>query len=53
MEDGHARTVEQVLQHFGTDGERGLTAEQVKDNQKKYGPNGRFLKSASSAALYT
>ncbi|XP_011206121.1 PREDICTED: calcium-transporting ATPase sarcoplasmic/endoplasmic reticulum type isoform X1 [Bactrocera latifrons] len=39
MEDGHAKTVEQALNFFGTDSERGLTLEQVKANQKKYGPN--------------
>ncbi|XP_053962019.1 calcium-transporting ATPase sarcoplasmic/endoplasmic reticulum type isoform X1 [Anastrepha obliqua] len=39
MEDGHAKTVEQALNFFGTDPERGLTLEQVKSNQKKYGPN--------------
>ncbi|XP_036333353.1 calcium-transporting ATPase sarcoplasmic/endoplasmic reticulum type isoform X2 [Rhagoletis pomonella] len=39
MEDGHAKTVEQALNFFGTDAERGLTLEQVKSNQKKYGPN--------------
>lgn len=49
MEDGHAKTVEQVLQAFGTDPERGLTLDQVRDNQKKYGPNGKF----SSYLLYT
>ena len=43
MEDGHAKTVEQVLQHFGTDPERGLSLDQVKTNQKKYGPNGKFI----------
>lgn len=42
MEDGHAKTVEQVLQHFGTDPERGLSLDQVKTNQKKYGPNGKL-----------
>lgn len=40
MEDGHAKTVEQALNFFGTDGERGLTLDQIKTNQKKYGPNG-------------
>lgn len=44
MEDGHAKTVEQVLQHFGTDGEKGLTLDQVRDFQKKYGPNGNLIK---------
>ncbi|XP_028896923.1 calcium-transporting ATPase sarcoplasmic/endoplasmic reticulum type isoform X2 [Zeugodacus cucurbitae] len=39
MEDGHAKTVEQALNFFGTDAERGLTLDQIKTNQKKYGPN--------------
>ncbi|BFG05449.1 calcium-transporting ATPase sarcoplasmic/endoplasmic reticulum type [Drosophila madeirensis] len=39
MEDGHSKTVEQSLNFFGTDGERGLTLEQIKANQAKYGPN--------------
>ena len=43
MDDGHARTVEEVLNHFKADPERGLTLDQVKENQKKYGPNGEFL----------
>lgn len=41
MEDGHAKTVEQSLNFFGTDPERGLTTDQIKNNQKKYGPNGK------------
>lgn len=43
MEDGHSKTVEQTLNFFGTDAERGLTLEQVKSNQKKYGPNGKHI----------
>ncbi|XP_070070182.1 calcium-transporting ATPase sarcoplasmic/endoplasmic reticulum type isoform X3 [Drosophila takahashii] len=39
MEDGHSKTVEQSLNFFGTDAERGLTLDQIKTNQKKYGPN--------------
>ncbi|XP_055712414.1 calcium-transporting ATPase sarcoplasmic/endoplasmic reticulum type isoform X1 [Phlebotomus papatasi] len=39
MEDGHAKTVEEVLNYFSTDPERGLTLDQVKQNQSKYGPN--------------
>lgn len=41
MEDAHARTLEECLQHFGTNVELGLTPEQVKSNQAKYGPNGK------------
>lgn len=42
MEDGHAKTVEEVLNYFSTDPERGLTLDQVKQNQSKYGPNGKL-----------
>lgn len=42
MDDGHARTVEEVLGHFKADPERGLTLDQVKEYQKKYGPNGKL-----------
>lgn len=43
MDDGHAKTVEEVLGHFKADPERGLSLDQVKDHQKKYGPNGESL----------
>lgn len=43
MEDGHSKTVEQSLTFFGTDAERGLSLDQIKANQKKYGPNGNYL----------
>lgn len=39
MEDGHAKTVEEVLNYFNADPERGLTPDQIKRNQEKYGPN--------------
>lgn len=39
MEDGHARTWEDVVQHFRADVDKGLTLEQVKSHQEKYGPN--------------
>lgn len=39
MEDGHAKTWEEVVNYFGTDPERGLTLDQVKRHQEKYGPN--------------
>lgn len=41
MEDGHAKTVDEVLNFFGTDLERGLSTDQIKRNQEKYGPNGK------------
>lgn len=40
MEDGHAKTVEEVVKYFSCDEERGLSLDQVKTNQAKYGPNG-------------
>jgi Ca2+ transporting ATPase len=40
MEDGHAKTVDEVLNYFSVDPERGLSLDQVKRNQEKYGPNG-------------
>lgn len=40
MEDAHTKTVEEVVKYFGADPERGLSADQVKKNQEKYGPNG-------------
>jgi Ca2+ transporting ATPase len=39
MEDGHAKTSEEVLKYFGTNEETGLTSDQVKSFQAKYGPN--------------
>jgi Ca2+ transporting ATPase len=40
MEDGHAKTADEVLKFFGTNEELGLTPEQVKSYQAKYGLNG-------------
>ena len=45
MEDAHAKTTDEVLKHFGTNGELGLTSDQVKTFQAKYGPNGEYRKS--------
>ncbi|XP_039292332.1 LOW QUALITY PROTEIN: calcium-transporting ATPase sarcoplasmic/endoplasmic reticulum type [Nilaparvata lugens] len=39
MEDGHMKTVEEALTYFSVDQERGLSLDQVKRNQEKYGPN--------------
>jgi Ca2+ transporting ATPase len=39
MEDGHAKTTEEVINYFNVDPERGLTPDQIKRNQEKYGPN--------------
>lgn len=41
MEDAHAKTTEEVLNYFQTDPEKGLTPDQVKRYQAKYGPNGK------------
>lgn len=42
MEDGHCKTADEVLNYFGTDVERGLSPDQIKRNQEKYGLNGEF-----------
>ncbi|XP_043202010.1 calcium-transporting ATPase sarcoplasmic/endoplasmic reticulum type-like isoform X3 [Amphibalanus amphitrite] len=39
MEDGHTRTVAEVERYFNVDSERGLSEDQVKRHQEKYGPN--------------
>ncbi|XP_046680132.1 calcium-transporting ATPase sarcoplasmic/endoplasmic reticulum type-like [Homalodisca vitripennis] len=39
MEDAHCKSVDEVLNYFGVDPERGLTPDQIKRNQEKYGPN--------------
>lgn len=39
MEDAHSKTSEEVLSHFRVDQERGLSLDQVREYQKKYGPN--------------
>jgi P-type Ca2+ transporter type 2A len=43
MEDAHAKTTEEVLKYFGTNEEVGLTPDQVKQFQAKYGPNGKLI----------
>lgn len=43
MELAHTKTAEEVLAYFNTDPERGLTEDQVKRNQEKYGLNGKLL----------
>lgn len=40
MEDAYFATVGQVIKHFGTDSENGLTKRQVVESQSKYGKNG-------------
>lgn len=42
MEDAHSKSVEEVLGYFGTDPDKGLSPDQVKRNQDKYGPNGKY-----------
>lgn len=41
MEDAHIKSVDEILSYFGTDADKGLTPDQVKRNQEKYGPNGK------------
>lgn len=55
MEDGHARTVDEVVNFYGVDSDRGLSTDQVKRNQEKYGPNGkcpRIQSNQPSVALH-
>lgn len=42
MDDAHSQTVEEVLGYYGTDSDKGLSLDQVKRNQEKYGPNGKY-----------
>ncbi|KAL5234552.1 hypothetical protein ACI65C_001962 [Semiaphis heraclei] len=39
MEDAHAKTVVEVQNFFNVDPEKGLSIDQIKRNQAKYGPN--------------
>ena len=39
MEDGHCKSVEEVLNYFQADPERGLSLDQIKRSQAKYGLN--------------
>lgn len=43
MEDAHTKSVDEVLGYFGTDPDKGLSPDQVKRNQDKYGPNGEYI----------
>jgi len=43
MENPHARTVEEVIKHFDSDINFGLSDEQVENYQEKYGPNGKII----------
>jgi hypothetical protein len=45
MEDAHAKTVDEVQNFFNVDPEKGLTPDQIKRNQAKYGPNGMYYSS--------
>lgn len=40
MEDGHSKTVDEVTNYFNVDPDKGLSIDQVKRNQEKYGLNG-------------
>lgn len=36
------KSVDEVLNSFGTDLDKGLSQDQTKRNQAKYGPNGEY-----------
>lgn len=40
MEDAHCKSVDDVVNYFGVDADKGLGPDQVKRNQEKYGLNG-------------
>lgn len=42
MEDGHIKTVDEALNFFNVESEKGLSPDQVKRNQEKYGLNGEY-----------
>uniref|UniRef100_A0A8C5RQR5 Cation-transporting P-type ATPase N-terminal domain-containing protein n=1 Tax=Laticauda laticaudata TaxID=8630 RepID=A0A8C5RQR5_LATLA len=41
MENGHTKTVEEVLGYFGVNESTGLSLEQVKKQKERWGANGR------------
>ena len=51
MEDSHCKTSEEVLKFFNTNDELGLTLDQVKQYQAKYGPNGELTLSIYSFVI--
>jgi len=42
MEDAYAKTTEEVLNYFNVSERLGLSQEEVKQNKKRYGPNGKY-----------
>ena len=42
MDDSHTKSVEEVINYFKTDETTGLSDDQVKRAQEKYGPNGEY-----------
>jgi len=43
MEDAHCKSVDEVVNYFNVDADKGLSPDQVKRNQEKYGLNGKPL----------
>ena len=43
MDDAHTKTTDEVVFYFKTDETSGLSDDQVKQSQEKYGPNGKSL----------
>ena len=41
MDDAHCKTVEEVQSYYNVDPDKGLSPDQVKRNQEKYGLNGK------------
>lgn len=42
MDDAHVKTVDEVQNYYNVDPEKGLSIDQVRRNQEKYGLNGEY-----------
>ena len=43
MDLAHTKSVEQVFEFFGVDEATGLSLDEIKLSQEKYGPNGTYI----------
>lgn len=52
MDNGHTKTVEEVLGFFNVNESTGLSCEQLKKTRERWGPNGTFIKTHSSVHIW-
>uniref|UniRef100_A0AAQ4Q9C3 Calcium-transporting ATPase n=1 Tax=Gasterosteus aculeatus aculeatus TaxID=481459 RepID=A0AAQ4Q9C3_GASAC len=52
MDNGHTKTVEEVLGFFNVNESTGLSCEQLKKTRERWGPNGTFIKTHSSSGKW-